>query len=377
MGKLAKRALIVLLIAAGAAGIWYFAGDRLLALAGGGNTGGPGGSGGPRAVPVELAKAERGTVLVTAATTGELRARENIEVTTDAQGLVREVAFEEGEQVEQGQLLVRLNAEQEQAQLQQAIARREQVELELERARQLAADNFESEARVDELETELERAKAQVAIAQASLNERTIEAPFAGWIGLRLVSPGTLIEPGTAVARLWSAGPMELSFEVPASHGPELEQGQGVIATSDALPGGRIEGQLSVVEHAISEATRTISLEAAFDNPDGRLRPGTFLEVELVLETHQDAVLVPEEALLLRGSNTYVYVVDEDQTARRRDVQVGERRQGEVEITDGLNGSERIVVAGLQTITDGQQVRPIGASGQSSGGGGSGQGESS
>jgi membrane fusion protein (multidrug efflux system) len=361
MGKLAKTGLIAVVLAALAAGAWYFAGDRLLALAGGG--GGEGGQArGSRAVPVEIGEVQRGAVLVTAETTGELEARESTEVTMDARGLVREVAFDEGERVAEGQLLVQLDDEEEQAQVDQAIAERAQVELELGRARELAEQDFESEARVDQLETRLERARAQVEIARAQLNERTLEAPFDGWIGLRLVSPGTLIEPGTVVAWLWSTGPMELAFEVPAALGPRLERGQNVIARSDALPGGWIEGEVEVIEFAVAEKTRTISLEAAFDNADGQLRPGTFLEIELVLDQHDDALLVPEEALLLRGSDAYVYVVGEDQTVARRQVTVGERRRGEAEITEGLEGGETIVVAGLQTIAEGQKVRPVSSS---------------
>ena len=357
MRRPGKIALIGGAAALAAIAVWYAAGDQLLRLAGA--DGQSDRASEQRAVPVQAAQVRRGEILVTAETTGELRARDSVRLTTDARGLVRDVTFEEGERVTEGDVLVRLDSEEEQAELMAAQARRDEIALQLARARELAAEDFATEARVDELEAQLAEARAAVAVAEAHLAERTIEAPFTGWIGLRLVSEGALVTPGTAIARLWSIDPIDLGFRVPADLLPHLEVGQTVIARGPALPDGRIEGEVRVIEGAVDQATRTVALEAAFANPEGRLRPGTFVQVELVLERRDNALIVPEEALLLRGSKAYVYVVGEDAVVQRREVQVGERRRGEAEIVEGLSGEETIVVAGLQNVSDGQKVRPV------------------
>lgn len=363
----AAIALVCVLVVAGA--VWYFAGDRLMALAGG--DGEQQEQGGGRPVPVNLGEVRTGRVLVTTETTGTLEARERVSLTTDARGLVRDVSFDEGDPVEAGEVLVRLDAAEEEARLRSARARRDEIALQLARAQELAADDFAAEARVDELQAQLAEAAAEVEVAQAQLEERTIEAPFDGWIGLRMVSPGSLVTPGTEIAELWSIDPIDLRFRVPAGLLPRLERGQTVIGTGAALPGGRIEGEVRVIENAVADDTRTVALEASFDNSGRQLRPGTFAEVELVLETRNDALIVPEQAILLQGSKAYVFTVDDQNVAHRREVRIGERRQGEAEITDGLEPGQRIVVAGLQGLSDGQQVTP--AANQSGGSGGSAQ----
>lgn len=360
-------ALLALLVLTG--GVYLVAGERILAWATGAGQQAQNGSPGARAVPVRVGEVQRGEVRESTETTGEFRARENVVVTTDAEGLVRSVAFEEGELVEEGQLLVRLDAQEEEAQLGAARAERERIARDLERARQLAQEEFGPEARVDQLEAELAQAEAEIEVAKAALEERSIEAPFSGWIGLRQVSPGSLITPGTPVAELWSVDPIDLAFDVPADFLPRLRRGQAVLARSDALPGGEAEGKVTVIEDAVDRATRTVTLKAAFENPDGQLPPGAFAAVELVLEVREDAPLIPEEALLRRGDDAYVFVIGEDGTARRRLVATGERRDGLVEVTDGLEGAERIVVAGLQRLSDGQKVRPVQAPGEGEGDG--------
>lgn len=312
-----------------------------------------------QAMPVELDEVRQAVVRESAVTTGEFSARDQVVLTADAQGLVRAIEFQEGNRVEQGQLLLRLDDRQEEARLAAAAARRDRIARDLERARQLAENEFAAEARVDELEAQLAEAEAEIEVATTTLEDRTIEAPFAGWIGLRQVSPGSLVTPGTPIAELWSIDPIDLAFSVPANLLSRLRQGQGVIARGGALPGGEAEGEVRVIENAVDPATRTVRLQAAFENPDGALRPGAFVNVELVLERREEALLVPEQALIREGNEAYLFTVGEDDRALRRTVATGEHQGGMVEITDGLEPGARIVIAGQQRLRDGQPVRPL------------------
>lgn len=319
----------------------------------------------PRALPVQVTEVATRPVRVTAETVGTLVARNEVELTTDAEGLIEEITFEEGQRVEEGELLVALDAQEERAELEAARARRDEISRELERARNLRTSDFATEARVDELEAQLAEAEAEVNVAEAHLAERRIRAPFDGLVGLREVSPGALMMPGTVVTTLSMIDPIELSFDLPAEHLSRLEVGQTVLATSDTLGDEAKKGQISVVDPDVDPATRTVTVEAELPNPEGDLVPGMFVGVEVVLETRPEALVVPEEALLRRGDDTYAFVVGEDGTVTRRGVRTGEHEDGEVEVTEGLRAGERIVVAGLQKIRDGQKVRPMPAGGES------------
>jgi len=313
--------VLALLLAAG--GAWQIAGERIVR----GLTGQPTPAAAEpqdgQAMPVRVAEVERRPLRITAETVGTLEAEDEVDLTTDARGIVETVNFEEGEPVEPGTLLVALDSEEERAELEAARARRDEIARELERARTLETRDYATEARVDELQAQLAEAKAEVRIAEAHLDERRIEAPFAGLTGLRRVSPGALIEPGTAVTTLTRIDPIELVFDLPAEFLPRLEPGQTVLARSDAPADRPIEGHLTVIDPDVDPATRTVTLEAELPNADGRLLPGMFMDVEVVLEELPKAVVVPEEAILRRGGAAYVFVVGPDDTVQRREVTTG------------------------------------------------------
>lgn len=346
---------LALLLAAGAA--YHLGGDRLVGAVTG-ESAPAAEQRGERAAPVRVTEVRQKSIRITAETIGTLEAKEELQVTTDAPGIVEEIDFEEGERVEQGELLVALDAAQERARLEAARARRDEIARQLERARTLETSEYATEARVDELEAQLAEAEAEVEIARENLDDRRIEAPFSGLVGLRLVSPGALIEPGTAVTTLTRVDPIEVQFDLPAEFRPRLEVGQTVLASSDAVTDGPARGRLDVIDPDIDPATRTITLEAALPNGENRLLPGMLMDVEVVLEELPDAVVIPEEAILRRGGAAYVFVVGSDDTVQRREVTTGEHRGDEVQVTDGLDGGERIVTAGLQTLRQGQKVRP-------------------
>lgn len=170
------------------------------------------------------------------------------------------------------------------------------------------------------------------------------------------MSPGALIEPGTPVTTLSSAGGVELRFAVPGTLGSRLEPGLPVRA--QARGGDReFEGEVTFVSPTVDPATRSIALEARLPQPARALRPGSFVDVSLVLE-RRDGVLVPEQALQLRGDRQYLFVVLDDGTVRRQEVTAGARQAGEVEIS-GIEPGSRVVVEGIQKIADGQRVQAL------------------
>jgi len=226
-------------------------------------------------------------------------------------------------------------------------------------------------------------------LAEADLDDRVITAPFAGVVGRRLVSPGALLEPGTPVADLRRNDPIDLLFDVPEAVIGQIERGQLVRATTSALPERTFDGELTLVGTALDEATRTLPLEATFANPLGLLKPGMFMQASLITG-ERDLLSVPESAVIARGPTQHVFAVEsgpsrstpesspngspnagedaidkhqqqsgagDSGVARRRSVETGIRRDGWVEISEGLKASDRVVVAGLQGLRDGAKVR--------------------
>jgi membrane fusion protein (multidrug efflux system) len=344
---------VVIALAAVGAGLWYAGAPQWLGLAGGG-----GGQGRERPpAPVTVAQARSGEIAVTVQSVGTLEASQSVVVTSEVTGRVEEIAFSEGEMVAEGDLLVRLEAREQRADLSEARARLTESRRSLARARELAEDGYATQARVDELIAQTEAAAAAVERAQAAIGDREITAPFTGLAGLRRIDEGAYISPDQPITTLVQLDPIDLVFDVPATLLPRIDTGLPVRARHGE-DGPTFEGTLTAIDSDVQPATRTIALQAGLANADGYLRPGMFLTARLVLETRTDAVIVPEEAILLEGADRYVFVVDEDDTVHRRRVDIGERRPGEAEVLEGVRAGERVVVGGLQVISDGQTVRP-------------------
>jgi membrane fusion protein (multidrug efflux system) len=177
-------------------------------------------------------------------------------------------------------------------------------------------------------------------------------------VGLRQVSPGALIQPGTAITTLDDTSRVRVEFSVPEVHLARIRVGSGVTARSAAYGQRRFQGEVAVIDTRIDPATRSIRVISEFDNPDEALRPGLFLTVELVLEERERALLVAEEAIDPVGDRSFVYVV-RDGRARRQEVKLGLRLPGEVEVREGLNAGEPVVVRGIQRLRHGAPVRVV------------------
>jgi len=310
-------------------------------------------SDGPQSV--DTVAVARQSMPVTIRSVGTARAAESVALTSEVEGRVESIHFEAGNRVAASDVLVRLESREERAAVSEAQARVRRASADLERERQLSQPKVVSESRLDQLAAELGVAQGQLEAARARLHNHTLRAPFAGRIGLRDVSPGAYVGTGTTIATLVDLDPIRLRFSVPDGVVGYLRPGLGVEARTDAYPQRLFAGDVAAVDTAFEVETRSLMVEAHLPNPDGALRPGMLLNVELIIDRRRDALVVPEAALVLRGDESYVYRVS-DGTARRVAVRTGQRRAGLVEIRAGLAAGDRVVLRGVQKVQDGVPV---------------------
>ncbi len=275
--------------------------------------------------------------------------------------IVAELNFRDGEVVEAGQLLIRLEDGEEQAQLRVAQALRDERRSAVERLTQLQSRNMAPRADVEDSQARLRQVQAEIQALEARLTNYRIRAPFDGRVGFRTISVGSLVTPGTQLVTLDKLDQMKLDFSVPESFLAILEPGLPLTARSAAFPDEVFEGEVSSIGSRVDPVSRSIAVRAGLDNPELRLRPGMLMEVVLQRNPRQ-AVVVPESVLIPSGDKQFVLVIDESDDNRlvRRQVQVGERRTGQAEILEGLAGGELVVSHGLQRAHEGDQVRLLG-----------------
>lgn len=349
-----KRSLIqllaVLVIAAGAYVAWQALGQTAAREEA---AGGP-----PSAVPVAVAEAETGVVSYTVEAVGTTLAKESVEVVAPVAGRVIAIHFEEGEQVEEGRLLVELDRDVEEAQLREAQAMLTDVANQLERAHRLLRSQNVSQARVDELRASHAASEARVAAIEAALRDRRILAPFDGVVGLREVSRGAFVQPQERLTSLDDISVLRLDFSVPERFLGRVQPGLPVRAESSAFANETFEGRVARIDTRIDPVTRSLRVQAELQNDDRRLRPGMFMAVTLQVGEKSDAILVPEAAVVSEGRSTYVFVIAEGR-AQRRPIVIGQRLRGEVEIAEGLTPGETVATLGLQHLSDGAEVKII------------------
>lgn len=362
--RTASQLLIVAALAGAAAG-WIVYGDRLglpdprglVGLETAADARRPGGGAGAR-VQVATAPVRRAAVVERVESVGTARAREAITVTSRVSGIVAAINFAEGQKVAAGDVLVELDRTQQVAAHDRARAAADDARTRLNRARQLRATQAVAEAQIDQLEAALRQAEAQVREAAARIEEMKIIAPFAGRVGLRQVSLGALIQPGTVVTTLDDLTRLRVEFAVPEVFVARLAPGQRVEATSAAYGERSFTGEVTVVDTRIDPATRTVRAIAEFPNPDETLKPGLFLNIALTLAERPRALLVPEEAIDPVGDRAFVFAV-RDGRAVRQEVRLGTRVHGEVEVLEGITPEDQVVVRGLQRLRNGMPVHVV------------------
>ena len=333
-------------------------GIALLAIAGC-DAGGGQGAGGNRpptpvvvSTPFEYEFADRIEAIGTA------NANESVVIAARVTKQVDAIRFEDGQTVKTGDVLVDLESSEERAQLAQARATRADAKIRFERVADLARRGTESQSRFDEVRTALDAANARVEELEARLADLRIRAPFSGVLGLREVSPGTLLQPGDRITTLDDIDRIKLDFSVPETFLSILKVGLAVSTQVAAFPGRRFDGQVVAIDSRVDPATRAVRVRAEIANPDHALRPGMLLS--LVLEANPDRSLaLAEQALVPAGSNQFVVVLDAEDKPSRVQVEIGRRVPGLVEIRKGLSAGDRVVIDGATLIPPGGVVEVL------------------
>jgi membrane fusion protein, multidrug efflux system len=322
----------------------------------------------PSATPVSSpAKTDNGTVVEAAVVktsklaqgitaVGSLRSDESVVIRPEVAGRIAEILFQEGKPVRKGATLVRFDTSVQKAELQQAEANLNLNKNKLDRAIDLQKKGFISSQAKDEAENNFRVAQASYDLASAKLTKLEIKAPFSGTVGLRSVSVGDYIRDGQDIANLEALDPLKVDFRVPEIFLKQVASGQSLQVNLDAFPNQAFEGKVLAINPLLDANGRSIVIRAVVKNADARLRPGMFARVRLLTSDVQDAMTIPEQALLPQGEEFYVYRVADGRASRVK-VEIGQRREGVVEILRGVTKDDVIVTAGQLKIRDGAPVK--------------------
>lgn len=309
-------------------------------------------------VPVEVARAREGVVVIDAETVGTLLANEWVMIRPEVTGRVDAFHFTEGQTVAKGAKLVTLDSAELKAQVAQSAAAEHLARLNHERIEELAGKRLVSQQAFDEAKARLVEAEARLKLDQARLEKTVLRAPFAGTLGVRRVSPGDYVAPGQDIINLESIDPLKVDLRLSEVYSRQIQPGQPITVRVDAFRDNSFVGEIYVVDPRLDSTTRSLLARARIVNPQHELRPGMFVTATIVLGRHERAVLIPEQALVLSGGDQFVYRVRDGKAAKIQ-VSVGNRRVGEVEITDGLAADDLVVTAGHQKLRDGAPVSPV------------------
>ena len=286
---------------------------------------------------------------------GTVHAHEAVTVTAKVSETVERVHFDSGQEVARGAPLVTLSGQQQQALLASAQAQLVDAQQQFQRMSQLAAQQLVARSALDSARASRDAASAQVAQIRANLSDRVIRAPFAGVLGIRQLSPGALVTPGTVIATLDDISRVYVDFPVPETELANVATGQTLAGRVDAWPGRRFEGTVDTVSARLDSSTRAAMVRGAFPNPERLLKPGMLVNVSLMRATRR-AIVVPEIAVQQVGGETFVWRRKADGTVEKADVVVGGRIPGKVMLQSGLKPGEQIVVEGTGKLQPGMQV---------------------
>lgn len=289
---------------------------------------------------------------------GTLKANESVDLSASVTETVVDIRFDDGDRVEKGQVLVEMNSGEERAELQEFRVTVDEARRQYKRVQALGATGTEAESLIDERKRQWEAARARLAAVESRLADRRITASFSGVVGLRDLSVGALVEPGDLITTLDDDSVMKLEFPVPSTYLQTLRPGLEIEATAQAYDDNKIEGEVKSIDSRIDPATRSVRVRAMLPNPDRHLKPGMLMRIELFTNP-RESLAIPEEALVPLGASQFVLVVNEqdDNKVLRRDVRIGARRPGVVEVLEGLDAGDKVITHGTLKARPGMQVR--------------------
>jgi len=315
------------------------------------------GGGGFAGVPVEVAVASVDTVRDEVAATGQIEAVQSIDLRPEVDGRITDFLVREGQEVEKGTALFKVDDAQLQAQVAQLAAQRDLADQALGRTKELVAQHASSAADLERAEATSRSAQAEYDLARIKLDRTTVRAPFAGVAGQRYVSLGDYVTTSTRLISLHTVNPQRASFQVPERFARLLGLGQEVTFRVAALPGRDFTGEVDFVDPVVQLPGRTILVKARVPNSHRLLQPGMFIEAHLVTAVRPKAIVVPEDAVVPLQGAAFVWTVAEGKV-QRKPVTLGVRTPGFVEIASGVQPGEQVVVGGLELLQPGMPVRP-------------------
>ncbi len=317
----------------------------------------------PEPVNTAVVRQETWESLITAV--GSLEAVQGVIVTAELPGKVERIELEAGTKVKAGDLLLQQDISTETAQLRSAEAALTLTEIEIDRKRKLLAQKTISRSEYDNAEAQFKQAAAQADTIRATIKKKTIRAPFAGRLGIRLVNVGQVLKEGEPIVSLQSIDPIFVNFSLPQQQLAQVGPGLSVRVTADALPGQALEGKITAINPQVDAATRNIRMQATMTNPEERLRPGMFVTVTVVLPVRQDLLAIPATSILYAPYSDSVFVVEEQKdekngrvgkTVRQQFVRLGERQGDYVAVLSGLEEGQTVVSTGVFKLRNGQSV---------------------
>ncbi len=331
-----------------------------------------GGSKSARATPVTTVTARVETLQETARGIGSLQAVAEVEIRAEVAGVVEQIRFEEGQRVARGDLLLRLDDEElqrqraaRQAALKSARADLTNAAWNLERLRRLreqgvaATEEFkDARDRHQALQARVEQLAAEVQVVAEQIEDTRVRAPRAGRMTRQLVDVGDFVDAGDQLTYLYTTDPLEVAFWLPEEHAGQIRPGLRVLATSAAYPDREFDGEVVFVGPVVDPASRRFRVKAHVANPDRSLKPGAFVQAEVVTATHADRPVVPEECLVSLRTGYVVFVV-EGNRARRRDIEIDLRAPGRVAVAAGIRPGDEVVRTGHMRLQDGDTVRVV------------------
>ncbi len=325
---------------------------------GGGPGGGPGGAGrgdGDRPIPVTTVRLRPEAFSERITAIGTVKAYESVTITAKVSELVQAVHFESGDDVRVGAPLVTLSDRQQRAALAEAQTNADEAERLFRRQSELAAQQLIARAQLDNQRAVRDAANARVAQIRATLADRVIRAPFSGVLGLRQVSPGALVTPGTPVATLDALARVYVDFPLPETQLSMAQPGRAIEGTATAWPGRTFSGVIDTLDARIDPTTRAVIVRAEVPNGERLLRPGMLVNVQLP-GAAREALLVPEIAVVQVGRDSYLFRVDAEDAVERVQVRIGARANGKAEVLEGARAGDRIVVDGTGKLRPGAKI---------------------
>lgn len=311
------------------------------------------------AIPVEAATVTLGNVAAFYSGTATLEADQQAEVVSEITGVVLEILAEEGDFVEAGQVLARVETDRYELEVDRANAALKRLKTDFERKKELFDKELVSAEVFEQVSADYEAQIAEHELALLNLRHTDIRAPISGYVARRMIRPGNLVELYQPVYRIASYDPLLAVLHVPERELAVLRKGQHVVMQSEAWPGEEFTGEVIRISPVIDPETGTFRVTSEIEDEGGKLKPGMFGRVSVHYDLRQSVPVVPREAVLTEDEESHVFVISEEGSAQRRHVVLGYEQQGRIEVIQGVSAGERVVTAGKGSLSDGARVEVV------------------